>query len=126
MSFAQDVLVLKIDTQRVLQIPSSVFRHLSADLSGNLDSEDDAPYVHPSVKWQASGYDLVAATEPNGSIGDLIILKREKTLILERVPSVDVDRLLELEIDHWDDILMSQRSRFVESLSETAQFKMAM
>ncbi|TLX17128.1 hypothetical protein [Rhizobium sp. MHM7A] len=118
--------MLKIDTHRVLQIPADVFRHLSADLSGNLDSEYDGLYVHPSVKWRASGYDLVAAIEPNGSIGDVIVLNPEKTTILERVPSLDVDRLLELEIDHWDDRLMSQRSRFVESLSETVQYKMAM
>jgi hypothetical protein len=126
MSFAQEVLVLKIDTQRILQIPSHVFKHLSADFCGNLDSKDGAPYIHPSVKWRASGYDLVAAIEPNGSIGDLIILNRDKTVILERVASSDIDRLLELESDHWDDRLMSQRSRFVEALADTVRYRMAM
>jgi hypothetical protein len=126
MSFAQEVLVLRIDTQRVLQIPAEVFRHLSADLADNFDNAGGVDYVHPSVKWRSSGYDLVAAIEPNGTIGDLIILNMEKTAIIERVPSFDVDRLVELEIEHWNDRLMSQRSRFVESLSETTQYKMAM
>jgi hypothetical protein len=126
MSFAEDVLVLKTDTQRLLHIPSDVFKYLSTGLSSALDQCSDESYIHPSMKWRSSGYDLVAAIEPNGSIGDIIVLNPEKVTILERVSSQDVDRLIELELSHWDDNIMSQRSGFVECLSDTVQYKMAM
>lgn len=125
MSCAQDVLALKIDSERVLQIQADIFKNLSADVFNRFDDPNPTAFTHPSLKWRTS-YDLVAAIEPNGTIGDFIILNMDKTTIIERVSSFDVDRLLELEIEHWDDSLMSQRSRFVESLSETSQYKMAM
>lgn len=124
MSCAQDVLVLKVNSERVLQIPADIFKHLCAEVHNRFDDPHPEDYVHPSVKWRVS-YDLVAAIEKNGTIGDFIILNKDKTEILERVSSFDVDRLVELETEHWNDQLMSQRSRFVESLSETAQYKIA-
>lgn len=125
MKIADKVLVLRVDSARVLHIPSDVFKHLSSDLFSSVYNEDDS-YVHPSAKWRASGYDVVAATGPSGSIGDIIVLNPAKTTVLEHVPSHDVDRLIELELEHWDDCIMSHRSPFVEALHETAQYKMAM
>jgi hypothetical protein len=124
MTIADEVLVLHVDSVRMLHISSDVFRNLSSDAFGSNDRDDE--YVHPSAHWRASGYDLVAATEPNGSIGDIIVLNPHKTTVLERVSSNDVERLIELEIEHWDDLLMSQRSGYVDALSATVGFKLAM
>lgn len=116
MRFGKDILVLETSKTNILEVPHLYLKKLEQNLFFNKETNGTDFYRAQALEWHQQGVDIVAVTEFDETIGNLIILDPANARILERVPASDVDRLTELEEEHQNEQLNSRRSNLVDSL----------
>lgn len=108
--FGSDILVLKIEPAKVLEIANTTLRKI------DLEVDDLGGYRNLAQLYLNSDFNVLAATEFDGTLANFVILDPRVISILERVPSTNIDRLRELETLYRDDDLFSRMSAFVKCL----------
>lgn len=110
MKYGREVLVLKIEKPCIKEIRNKALLELADDDNDHQTYRDFAFY------WISAGFNVLAITEWDDTIGNVVVLDPAAITILERVPREDVARLRELEIMHRDDELFSKMSEYVSCL----------
>jgi hypothetical protein len=115
MGFGADVLVLKLKSACLLELDYMVVRQMSDD---DAYAEDITTFYRDSAQeWKGAGYDVAVVKEMDETLGNFIILDPENIEIIERVSSSDIDRLRELEDEHWNEPFMQRASKFVRTVA---------
>jgi hypothetical protein len=116
MGFGGDVLVLNLKSDRLLELDYMIVRKMSDDQFYVEDVR--AFYRGQAEEWMNQGYDFVVVKEMDETFGNFIILNPSIIEIIERVPSTNIDRLRDLEAEHWNRPLMQRASKFVQTVAE--------
>jgi hypothetical protein len=118
MNYGGDVLVLKSLAVRVKEIPNARMLQIDDDLIDLSPDEIHVHYQNIRQRLIKDDIDVVAIMEHDDTLGNFIILSPANVEILDRVPASDIERLSALEMEHWDEDLMSRKSDFVSSLNK--------